>query len=151
LTETGGARLKQAIHVARAKAGIASDVQLAQRAHVSYDTLMNWYGGKTVPRGHELEKVASATGTSLWVLQAAYEGRAPEPPPLQDTVRDLVGEIRLQTEAINALVGRLDVLTEGQATAAGEMMRALGILGGRLAPRGTQREGAPEARDGTAQ
>jgi transcriptional regulator with XRE-family HTH domain len=91
LAESGGARLKQAVHVARAKAGITSDTQLALRANVSYDTLMNWYGGKTVPRGHELEKVAKATGTSLWVLQAAYEGRAPEPPPLQDAIRELVG------------------------------------------------------------
>ena len=90
MPETGGSRLKQAIHVARAKAGIASDVQLALRAGVSYDTLMNWYGGKTVPRGHELNKVAKATGTTVWVLQAAYEGRPPDPPPLQDAIRDLV-------------------------------------------------------------
>ena len=149
MAESGGARLKQAVHVARAKAGITSDTQLALRANVSYDTLMNWYGGKTVPRGHELEKVAKATGTSLWVLQAAYEGRAPDPPPLQDAVRELVGELGRQTAAINALVDRLDVLTVGQATAAGEMMRALGILGGRLGPRGTPREGEPEAHGGT--
>jgi transcriptional regulator with XRE-family HTH domain len=107
LAETGGARLKQAVHVARAKAGITSDVQLAQRARVSYDTLMNWFGGKTVPRGHELEKVAKATGTSLWVLQAAYEGRPADPPPLHDAIRDLVGELNRQTAAITALVDEL--------------------------------------------
>jgi transcriptional regulator with XRE-family HTH domain len=125
LTETGGARLKQAVHVARAKAGITSDTQLALRANVSYDTLMNWYGGKTVPRGFELEKVAKATGTSLWVLQAAYEGRAPEPPPLQDAIRDLADEMNRQTAAISSLVGEFQRDRTARAEAIEARLRAV--------------------------
>ena len=100
MPDTAAQRLKRAIHVARASAGITSDIQLALRAHVSYDTLMNWFSGKTVPRGRELERVARAAGTSLWTLQAAYDGHAPEPQPLQDAVRELTVELRLLVREI---------------------------------------------------
>jgi hypothetical protein len=105
---------------------------------------------------------ASAQTVRVW---ESYAGRNPSPDnidgleqifgteaPGADEGNDtaaLVAAIQAQTTAINALVGRLDVLTEGQATAAGEMMRALGILGGRLGPQGTPREGEPEAHGGT--
>ena len=97
-----GERLKRAIHVARARAGLTSDVQVATRSNVSYDTLMNWYSGRTNPRGFELRKVAEALDTSYPLLEGAYNGTDPEPMPLQDAVRDLirslddlVGELRL--------------------------------------------------------
>ena len=142
MTETGGARLKKAVHVARAKAGIASDVQLAQRARVSYDTLMNWFGGKTVPRGHELEKVAKATGTSLWVLQAAYEGRPPDPPPIQDAIRELVAEL-------NSLVGELQRDRSERAEAIEARLRAVEVelrsLRGRSTGGGLPEQSAPLA------
>jgi hypothetical protein len=82
---------------------------------------------------------------------AAEFGWPPDPVDAEptDDVPALVAAIRAQTDAITALVGRLDVLTEGQATAAGEMMRALGILGGRPGPQGTPPEGEREARGGT--
>jgi transcriptional regulator with XRE-family HTH domain len=89
-----GERLKQAIHIARAKANILYDTDLAVRAGVSYDTFMNWYGGKTVPRGAELRKVAQTLGLQYADLMAAYEGIAPEQPPLQETVSELVGLLR---------------------------------------------------------
>lgn len=123
----GGAALKQAIHVARARTQLTSDMQLALRANVHYDTLMNWFGGRTIPRPAELKKVADALGISYGDLMAAYEGRDPEPQPLQDAIMELVGEIR-------ALIGRLDRLTGEQATAAVEMMRALGVIGARVPP-----------------
>lgn len=75
----------------------------------------------------------------------------PEPAGATESTDALVAALTAQTEAINALVGRLDVLTAGQVTSAGEMMRALGILGGRLAPRGRRPEAAPEAPAGTGQ
>ena len=103
---------------------------------------MNWFGDKTVPRGAELQKVARALGIGYSNLEAAYEGRDPEPQPLQDAIRDLV-------EAISALVGRLDVLTAGQATVAGEMMRALGVLGARPDLRETQPEDVRGVRGST--
>ena len=105
---TGGQALKQAIHVARARADITSDMQLAVRAHVSYDTFMNWFGNKTVPRPHEVKKVADVLGVPYSDLIAAWEGRDIDPPPLQDAIRELVEELRLsraqQDEATTALL-----------------------------------------------
>lgn len=94
MAHVGARALKQAIHVARARAGITSDMQLSLRAGVSYDTLMNWYGGRTRPRGAELQRVATTLGVPYATLEAAYEGRDPEPQPLQDAVRDLTGAVR---------------------------------------------------------
>jgi transcriptional regulator with XRE-family HTH domain len=107
----GGQALKQAIHVARARAGITSDMELSRRADVSYDTFMNWYGDKTLPRGHEIKKVADALGVPYGDLMAAYEGRDLEPPPLQDAIRELIEEMRLtraqQHEATDAILSAL--------------------------------------------
>lgn len=92
---SGGQALKQAIHVARARTDMTSDTQLSIRANVSYDTLMNWFGDKTIPRPHEVKKVADALGIRYADLMAAWEGRPIEPPPLQDAIRELVEELRL--------------------------------------------------------
>lgn len=91
----GGQALKIAIHVARARADITSDMALATRAGVHYDTLMNWYSERTTPRPAELAKVAKCLDVSLNELLSAYEGRPLEPPPLQDAIRELVEELRL--------------------------------------------------------
>ncbi len=93
--EGGGAALKRAIHVGRARSGITSDTALAIRAGVHYDTLMNWYSGRTTPRPAELAKVARVLDVSLNDLLSAYEGRPLDPPPVQDAIRELVEELRL--------------------------------------------------------
>ena len=122
---SGGQALKQAIHVARARSDMTSDTALALRAHVSYDTLMNWYGNKTVPRPHEVKKVADALGVPYSELIAAWEGRALEPKPLQDAIRELVEEMRLSR------------IQQEEATLA--ILRALGaVLGSGPGPRGTR-------------
>src|SRR5678815_3241758 len=139
---SGGAALKLAIHVAREQAGIATDMDLARRAGVSYDTLMNWYADRTVPRPERLKALADVLPSlSYGDLIGAYEGKPPAPVPLQDAIKELAGDIR-------ALVGRLDLLLVQQATAAEEMMRALGVIGGR-GPRGTPAADEPGARAGT--
>lgn len=102
-----GARLKQAIHVARARANILYDTDLAVRAGVHYDTLMNWFSGKTVPRGSELRKVGQVLGVAYADLMAAYEGRPAEPPPLQDAIKELVQSLSAQTNALTELVAAL--------------------------------------------
>lgn len=89
-----GQRLRSAVHVARARAGIDSDTALAVAAGVHYDTLMNWYSGKTTPRPAEVRKVASTLGVRLSELMDAYDGRDPEPPPLHVAIRELVAELR---------------------------------------------------------
>ena len=99
MDRAAGNRLKQAIHVARARANILYDTDLAVRAGVSYDTLMNWYGGKTVPRGSELRRVGQLLGVSYADLMAAYEGHDPEPPELTAVIRELVEELRLARES----------------------------------------------------
>lgn len=97
----GGPALKRAIHVARARTDMTSDMELARRAHVSYDTLMNWYGDKTVPRPHEVKKVGDVLGVSYGDLIAAWEGKDPEPPVLVDKIDELITEIRELVRALD--------------------------------------------------
>jgi ribosome-binding protein aMBF1 (putative translation factor) len=110
--DKGGKALKRAIHVARARAGIASDMELSQRAGVHYDTLMNWYSGRTVPRPAEVRKVAEAVDIPLVVLMDAYEGRDPEPMVLQDAISELVGELRKGREQNDRLLAELVRIVE---------------------------------------
>ena len=139
MPDSGGKALKRAIHVARAKAGIASDVQLALQAPVSYDTLMNWYSDATVPRGAELKKVAKALGVSLWDLKAAYDGTAPEPPPLQDVVADLISILGpLVEQATDGIEARLRAV---EAELALRAQRVDGAHEGRSVPDGTAGSG----------
>src|SRR5512135_3755462 len=105
-----GEALKRAVHVARSQAGIGSDVELSIRAGVSYDTLHNWYSGRTTPRPFQVAKVAEALGCPLDTLMAAYEGREPGAKPVED-------ELRAVTDAVRALTKRLDrFLDEAAAT-----------------------------------
>jgi len=106
-----GQALRQAIHEARARAGIDSDTQLAIQADVHYDTLMNWYSGATVPRPAMVRKVAAVLDVPYGDLLAAYDGRPAAAVPLEKAVADLIVEIRSS------------VVDERRARA--EMMRAI--------------------------
>lgn len=101
----GSVALKEAIHVARARAGIPSDLQLALKAGVSYDTLMNWYRGSTVPRPAQVQKIAIACGVSLESLLGPYEGREPEPDTMQEALRRHTEAMAEQTRLLAQLVG----------------------------------------------
>jgi lambda repressor-like predicted transcriptional regulator len=92
--QEAGQRLKRAVHIARARAEIDSDMQLSVRAGVHYDTLMNWYGGRTTPRPFELRKVAKTLGIQYAELWSAYEDIAVEPVPLSEAVKELLPELR---------------------------------------------------------
>lgn len=116
-----GAALKQAIHVARIQAGIATDIELARRAGVSYDTLMNWFSERTTPRPAEMAKVGKVVGLRLVDLMDTWEGRDPQPPALEEVLRELVAEIR-----ISIYEERLSRVALEEATAA--ILRALGVV-----------------------
>lgn len=122
-THGGGQALKVAIHIARAKTDMTSDSQLARRAGVHYDTLMNWFSERTVPRPFELSKIAKVLDVSLNDLLSAWEGRPVEPPPLQDAIRELVEEMRLQRaqehEATMALLQAIGSLVPAGPAPAG--------------------------------
>lgn len=96
---------------------------LSGRAGVHYDTLMNWFSERTTPRPHEISKVARALNVPMADLMAAWEGRPVEPPPLQDAIRELVEEMRLQRaqehEATMALLQAIGVLARGDLDHAG--------------------------------
>lgn len=140
--KAAGLRLKKAIHVARARANILYDTDLAVRAGVSYDTLMNWYGGKTVPRGAELRRVGHTLGVQYADLMAAFEGKEPEPPELTAVLRD-------QVAAINDLVEELRLQRAEQAGAMEGIARALGVAasiregGGSIPSSGPPSRGGP--------
>jgi transcriptional regulator with XRE-family HTH domain len=89
-----GQALRQAIHEARARAGIDTDTELALRSRVSYDTLMNWYSGATTPRPAIVRKLAATLDVPYGDLLAAYDGTEPEPVPLHEAVQSLILEIR---------------------------------------------------------
>lgn len=110
-----GERLKRAIHVARARKGLTSDTSLSVQSGVAYDTLYNWYSGRTRPRGKELRQMAEFLGMSYAELEATYEGREPEPLPLQDSVRELV-------RSLDDLIAELR-LTRAEQLVSQEMMR----------------------------
>jgi len=136
--QAAGKRLQRAIHVARARANILYDTELAIKAGVSYDTLMNWYGGKTVPRGVELRRVATFLGIKYADLMAAYEGTDPEPPELTEVIRELVDELRLSRAQ------------QDEATMA--ILRALGASARQgPTPPGTSDDSAPATPAGTRQ
>lgn len=123
----GGSALKRAIRVARARSEYTSDMALAIAAGVHYDTLMNWYADRTTPRPAEVRKVARVLGIPYGDLMAAYEGREPEPVPLQDAIRELVDELRQSRHADDQRITRLvDAISElarhdnGRPRASGE-------------------------------
>lgn len=118
-----GQRLKRAIHVARASKGMTSDMQLSVGSGVSYDTLYNWYSGRTTPRGAELRKMALFLGVPFSKLQAVYDGVEPEPLPLQDAVRDLV-------RSLDDLVAELRLTRAEQVVVVEQMEEALRLAGG---------------------
>lgn len=115
-----GQRLRHAIHEARAAAGIDSDNQLALRANVHYDTLMNWYRGATVPRPSSVRQIADVLGVSYGDLLAAYDGREPAAVPLEQAVADLIVEIRV------AVVGERQARTAMMRMIAASLAAALG-------------------------
>lgn len=126
--DSGGRQLRRAIHIARARAGITSDSELAQIAGIHYDTLMNWYSDRTTPRPAEVRKVADALGASFADLMAAYEGRAPERPTLEGAIAELVTEMRegrRQQELLTVQLARaltaLLVAVEALAAGAGDI------------------------------
>lgn len=103
-------------------------------AGVSYDTLMNWYADRTTPRPTEVRRVALALGARFADLMAAYDGTEPEPVPLQDAIRELVGELREQRaqqevatlallRAVNALMTRMGAEPEPALSAASTSRR----------------------------
>ncbi len=119
--DAGASALKRTIRTARERQGITSDLQLASKAGVSYDTLMNWWSGRTTPRPAELKKVADVLDVRLVDLMDAYEGRDPEPPSLVDAIRELADEIRVLVYDL-----RLSRVQQEEGTAA--ILRALGVM-----------------------
>jgi transcriptional regulator with XRE-family HTH domain len=105
-----GQSLKRAIHRGRIEASIRSDRALAKQAGVRYQTLMDWYAGRTRPTPATLSQIAVALQVKLGDLWAAWE-RLPEAAPgVGDPLVSALGD---QTAAINRLVDRLDSLASG--------------------------------------
>lgn len=100
---------------------MTSDVQVSERAGVSYDTLMNWFAGKTSPRGAEMRRVADALSVPYVALEAAYQGVEQEPLPLQESVRELV-------DSLNDLVAELRMTRAEQVVVVEQMAEALGRM-----------------------
>ena len=116
--------LKRAIRAARNRADMKSDQELALRAGVHLHTIQNWMYGKTVPRPSELAKVAQALDMSMADLMAVYEGRDPEPPSLQDAIRELAGAIETQAAAFTTLAESIEVMATSVTRRVGDGVTA---------------------------
>ncbi|HET7029966.1 MAG TPA: helix-turn-helix transcriptional regulator [Candidatus Limnocylindrales bacterium] len=138
----GGQALKTAIHIARERVEIPSDRQLAFRAGVSYDTLMNWFAERTIPRPAELGKVAKVLDVRLVELMDVYEGRDPQPPGLEQRLGELIDELRIAVMEM-----RMGRVQQEEQTAA--LLRALGLSVRSVpGPRETPSGNEPGARAG---
>lgn len=104
-----GLILKRAIHVARAAAGIRSDVALADAAGMRYQTLMDWYADRSRPTPGPLSKIAEVLDMPVADLWAAWEGRPTRP----DDIAELVAALDRHTEAVTALVEELRAALTG--------------------------------------
>lgn len=138
-----GQALKQAVHVARVRAGIKSDLQLSIVASMDYETLLSWWSGRARPKGATLQKVAFALNVPYADLEAAYEGRDPEPQPLQDAVRDL-------TVAVRTLVREMQEERERGEDAATAMVQAARALASTRQLQGLPGSKEPPVPDGKA-
>ena len=134
-----GERLKREIHAARARAGIGTDIELAKRAHVSYDTLMNWYSGRTVPRAHVVKQVAEAVGVRFSLLLDAYEGKDPEPPELKEAIAMLADEIR--TAMVDERRARIQLMRAVTAAITAAMGEPIGVMADPLSVPSTSDDG----------
>lgn len=72
-----GDALKTAVHVARAQRGIRSDRALTELAGVRYQTLMDWYAGRTAPSTGPLSAIATTLDIPVADLWAAWERSGP--------------------------------------------------------------------------
>ena len=124
--KASGERLKREIHVARARAGIGTDMELAQRAHVHYDTLMNWYSGRTTPRSNAVKAIADVIGVRFTTLLDAYEGRDAEPPELKEAIGLLVDEIR--TAMVDERRARTKLMQAVTAAIAAALAEPVGVM-----------------------
>jgi hypothetical protein len=107
---SGGPALKRRIHVARAEAGIPSDRELARRAEVRYQTLMDWYADRTRPTTGPLSRIATELTLPVADLWAAWEGDEASASKPDD--RALVDAIEAQTVAITAQASALSELAQ---------------------------------------
>jgi hypothetical protein len=93
-----GKRLRAFTEDRMAARGIASLVELAELAPVSYDTLHAWFRGRAPTPGAG-GRVSQVLGVSYAQMLAAYEGRDVTPTvdvmaELTDLMRELLGELR---------------------------------------------------------
>ena len=134
-----GERLKREIHAARARAGIGTDMELAKRSRVSYDTLMNWYSGRTVPRANVVKQVADAVGVKYSTLLDVYEGRDPEPPELKEAIAMLADEIR--TALVDERRARAQLMRAVAAAITAAMGDPVGVMAEPLSVPNTSDDG----------
>lgn len=106
-----GLALKRAIHMARAAAGVPSDVALATTAGLRYQTLMDWYAERSRPTPGPLGKVAEALGVPVADLWAAWERR----PAVSSDIGALIGALNRQADAISDLVSQMRAWTDPEA------------------------------------
>lgn len=106
----GGPALKRQIHVARAEAGIPSDRELARRAGVRYQTLMDWYADRTRPTTGPLSRIATELALPVGDLWAAWEGDEAQPPKPDEGA--LVEALHAQTRALSAQTSALEELAQ---------------------------------------
>lgn len=122
-------RLKRALKVGMAAAGVDGWIALAFAAKVSPTTLENWIYGRTTPRAKELAKVAAVLRPYMTPaeLESAYYGTEPAEPPITEALRELLPELRelvilLRAQADQAILEEVRAALEARRRAGGRSL-----------------------------
>ena len=127
--QEAGARLRRYVNAALARNDQTRSISaLCRRAALNRNTLYDWFTGAAVPSPGGFAKLAEALDVGIGDLYAAYDGRADIPTTTDVAINDLARDIRDNTDAIAALIERLDgvadhALAEEIATALKERGR----------------------------
>ena len=108
-TLEAGGRLRRFVNAALARNDeIRSISALCRRAALNRNTLYDWFTGASMPSPGGFAKLAEALEVGIGDLYAAYDGRADIPTTTDAAINDLAHDIRANTDAIAALIERLD-------------------------------------------
>lgn len=119
-----GARFETYVRAAMAEAGLPTMAELYRQSGIGASTWGAWFNGQRQPRGNSLRLAGAPLNLTPEQLRAVYEGdRPPKPRRATETPDDLVTALRDQTEAMNALVARLDTFVGPLGEMMAELLR----------------------------
>lgn len=144
-----GARFEAYVREAMSERAIPSLAQLARDSGIASSAWHGWFRGERQPRRNSLKLAGDVLSRTPEQLLAVWEGERPA--KRSKAPDDLAAAIREQADAIRDLVEELRQSRLAQVSATTVAFEALGALGVRRGPEGTQDDTEREAPAGTPQ